>query len=103
MTMAKLTMTIKYTSVVGHYDGHGGPPVQHKELPNAACPGLYWKPLDAAIGQLLAPYCPGGRQGNRQTNKDEPIHLHCWLFQWPWQCAGTLPHASPDGGGLGLH
>ena len=32
--------------------------------PNVAWPGLYQKPLDAAIGQLLAPYRPSGRQGN---------------------------------------
>jgi hypothetical protein len=37
--------------------------------PNAACPGLLWKPMDAGIGRLLALYCPSGRQGNRQTNK----------------------------------
>ena len=40
-------------------------------LANAACPGLHWKPLDAAIGQLLAPYCPGGRQGTKQNNNNE--------------------------------
>ncbi len=39
-------------------------------LPNAACPGLHWKPLDATIGQLLATYCPSSRQGNRQTNNN---------------------------------
>jgi hypothetical protein len=32
--------------------------------PNAACPGLHRKPLDAIIGQLLALYCPSGCQGN---------------------------------------
>ncbi len=31
--------------------------------PNAASPGLHRKPPDAAIGRLLAPYRPGGRQG----------------------------------------
>ena len=41
----------------------------HAASPNAACPGLHWKPLDAAIRQLLAPYCLGGRQGNsKQKN-----------------------------------
>jgi hypothetical protein len=33
-------------------------------LPNAACPGLYQKLLNTAIGQLLATYCPSSRQGN---------------------------------------
>jgi hypothetical protein len=36
---------------------------------NAACPGLPWKPLDTAIGQLLIPDHPSGRQGNsKQKN-----------------------------------
>jgi hypothetical protein len=30
MTMAKLSMTNKCTSVVGHFDGHGGAPGQYK-------------------------------------------------------------------------
>ena len=38
--------------------------------PDAACPGPHWKPLDAAIGQLLAPYHLGGRQGKNQLNND---------------------------------
>jgi hypothetical protein len=37
-------------------------------LPNAACPGLPQKPLDSAIKQLLAPYCPSGYQGNSKQN-----------------------------------
>ena len=70
--------------------------------PDAACPGLLWKPLDAGIGQLLAPYCPSSRQGNRQTNNNQQMTLKRWLNRWPWQCAGTLPCTLPDGGGLGL-
>ena len=38
--------------------------------PNAAWPGLHRKPLDAAIGLLLAPYYPMGRQGGNQLNDD---------------------------------
>jgi len=30
-------------------------------LANTAHPGLHLKPLDAAIGQVPAPYRPGGR------------------------------------------
>jgi hypothetical protein len=43
-------------------------------LPDVACLGLHGKPLDAAIGQLLALYCPGGHQGNRQTHNNQQIH-----------------------------
>jgi hypothetical protein len=42
-------------------------------LPNAACPGLHWKPLVAAIGQLLTLYYPGSRQDNNQQNNNEKI------------------------------
>ena len=38
--------------------------------PNAAWPGLPRKPLDATIGQLLAPYRPSGSQGDNQINFD---------------------------------
>jgi hypothetical protein len=34
-------------------------------LPDGARPGLHWKPLDAAIGQVPAPYRPVGRHGQR--------------------------------------
>ncbi len=44
-------------------------------LPNGACPGLLWKPLDTVIGELLAPYCPSCRQGNRQTNNNQQMTL----------------------------
>ena len=71
-------------------------------LPSAACPGLLRKPLDAGIGRLLAPCCPSGRLGNRQTIKNRQMTLKRWPNWWPWRCAGTLPRTSPDGGCLGL-
>ncbi len=49
-------------------------------LPDAACPGLFRKPLDAAIGWLHPTYCPSGLQGNRQTNNNQQIHLKRWPF-----------------------
>ena len=33
--------------------------------PDGAHPGLHSKPLDAAIGQVPAPYCPDGRHGRQ--------------------------------------
>ncbi len=71
-------------------------------LPDGACPGLLRKPLYAGIEQLLAPYCPSGRQGNRQTNNNQQMTLKRWPNWWPWRCVGTLPRTSPNGGGLGL-
>ncbi len=35
------------------------------ESPDGAHPGLYSKPLDAAIGRVPEPYRPGGRHGQR--------------------------------------
>ncbi len=71
-------------------------------LPNTTCLGLLRKPLDASIGQLLAPYPPSSRQGNRQTNNNQQMTLKRWPNRWPWWCAGTLPRTLPNGGGLGL-
>ncbi len=48
----------------------GGVEAINAASPNAACPGLLWKPLDDAIGRLIAPYCPGGRQGGSKQYKD---------------------------------
>ncbi len=70
--------------------------------PNAACPGLLRKLLDAGIGQLLASYWPRGHQGNRRTYNNQQMHLKRWPNRWPWQCAGTVPRTLPNGGGLGL-
>ncbi len=70
--------------------------------PNAACPGLLRKPLEAGIGRLLALYRPSGRQGNRQTNNNQQMTLKRWPNWWPWQCAGMLLCTLPDGGNLGL-
>ncbi len=69
--------------------------------PDAVCSGLYQKPLDAAIGWLLAPYCPSICQGNSKWYNDENIQQLCWPFWWLWQCAGTLLHTLPNGGGPG--
>ena len=40
-------------------------------LPDAACPGLHRKPLDATIEQLLAPHCPGSHQGDSKQNNND--------------------------------
>jgi hypothetical protein len=43
---------------------------KHVALPDATCPRLHRKPLDAAIRQLLALYRPNGCQGDNQQNDD---------------------------------
>jgi hypothetical protein len=81
--MMKLMMRNYCTSFAGHFDGHCSVPVQyevHHASPNAACIGLLWKLLDAAIGQLLSLYCPSGRRGNTKQNNNEKMHQLCWSF-----------------------
>jgi hypothetical protein len=53
-----------------------------------------------ATTRFLSPQWPPGRQ---QTKQRQNIHLLCWPFQWPWQCAGTYPRTLPNGGGPGLY
>ena len=44
--------------------------LHRRPLHAAAWLGLHRKPLDAAIGQILALYCPGGHQDDNQLNDD---------------------------------
>jgi len=67
--------------------------------PNAALPGLHWKPLDAVIGRLLAPYCPGGHQGDNQLSNYETCTQFVGRFDGH-RDAAVLLRASPNGGGL---
>ncbi len=55
----------KYTSNAGNFDGHADTltGTMQGTSPNGAHPWLHVKPLDAAMGQVPAPYCPGGRHG----------------------------------------
>jgi hypothetical protein len=63
--MTKLTLTNRCTSFAGHSNGHAGVWEQcHAHC--AACQGLHPKPLETAIRQLLALYCPGSSQGPMQ-------------------------------------
>jgi hypothetical protein len=48
----------------------GGVEAIHTASPDAACPGLLRKPLDAAIEQLLTLYHPSGCKGNSKQYKD---------------------------------
>jgi hypothetical protein len=43
--------------------------------PNAACPGLLRKPLNASIGQLLTPYCLAAA---RATGKQTTINKYTY-------------------------
>jgi hypothetical protein len=77
----KATMMNKFTSSASHFDGRGGVPEQYRQHPPMRhVQGYSKKPLDASIRRLLALYRPSGRQGNRQTNNNQQIHLQSWPF-----------------------
>jgi len=57
------------------------------DIANATCPGLHWKPQDAAIGRLLAPYCPSGRQGDSKQNN----YIKCTHFAGLFDGRGGAP------------
>jgi hypothetical protein len=51
--------------------------------PNAVHPWLHAKPLDAAIGRVPAPYCPGGHHGQGFQKKKTPAKHNFYLaFSW---------------------
>jgi hypothetical protein len=45
-------------------------------LPDGAHLWLHAKPLDAAIGQVPAPYCPGGRHGRQFLKEKKTLTKH---------------------------
>ena len=55
----KLTATNGCASIAGHFNGHAEASLKVEAMrsasPDAACPGLLRKPLDATIGRLIAP------------------------------------------------
>ncbi len=56
----------KYTSNAGNFEGHAYTVMQcGVQSPDGAHPWLHAKPLDATIGQVPAPYLPGGCHGRR--------------------------------------
>jgi hypothetical protein len=56
----------KCTSITGYFDSHGNAMVRYcAHLPMEEVQGL-----NAAIGQLLALYCPGGHQGDSKRYGD---------------------------------
>jgi hypothetical protein len=59
----------------------------HAASPNAACPGLHQKPLDAAIGQLFALYCSRRCHGNSKQNNN----VKCTHFAGRFDGRGGAP------------
>jgi len=57
-------------------------------LPNRACPGLYWKPLDAVIGKCMRCIAPAATMVNKfvettqHTNKTQLLASNYGTFWW---------------------
>ena len=70
--------------------------------PDGAHPGLHSKPLDAAIGRVPAPYCPGGRHGRRfrkntqNTNKTQLLASNYGTFRALVVCENFIPQNGPS-------
>ena len=59
--------------------------------PSTAGLGLPEMPLDAAIGQVVAPYCPSGRHGHRFWRKKSSCGVVKLLFEASVQKARNGP------------
>ena len=101
-TIAKSSMAITCTSVR---------PVSTAELMRRydTAPVARWREfmdsLEATGRRHWASICtvsPRRTTGSHATKKTTKKHHTCRPFCWPWQCAGKIPSASPDGGGPGL-
>jgi hypothetical protein len=69
--------------------------------PDRAHPGLHWKPLDAAIGRVSVPYCPGGLHCQRicwkhtNTNKTQLLASNYGTFWSLVVCENFIPQNRP--------
>jgi hypothetical protein len=76
--MTKSMMASTCSSIVGHFNGHGSPPVQYE----AHCPmqhvqgysGSHWMPALGDYLLCIAPWLPG-QQANKQQSTNTPTKL----------------------------
>ena len=95
--------TNKCTSVASHLDSHGSARVLYKahrlmeDIQGHL--GSHWMP---PLGNYLLHIAPSAaRVTANKATINKRYHIP-WLLWWPWRCAGTIPGASSDKGGLGL-
>jgi hypothetical protein len=81
MSSKKAVSKNECTSIVGHFNGHASALEQYRQYrPMQDFQGYPGSHLTPAIGQLLAPYCPGFHQGDSKQNNDEIMDQLCWPF-----------------------
>jgi hypothetical protein len=76
--MIKLTMASTCSSAVGHFDGHGGPPVQYKAHPPMQhVQGYSGSHRMPALGDYLLCIAPAAAKatGNKQQSTNTPTKL----------------------------
>jgi hypothetical protein len=74
LTNNEIDTTQKCRQINDNFDYHADVAVPCRmwgTSPNEAHPGLHSKPLDAAIGQVLASHCRGGCRGRRFWSKTQ--------------------------------
>jgi hypothetical protein len=71
-------------------------------LPDGVHPWLHAKPLDATIGQVPVPYCPGGRHGQRfrkekkNTTKTQLLPSFLTVDQCKKKLSNLKTHRGPS-------
>ena len=89
-----MTITSSWcTSFAGDFDVHGNAPVRywlHQPMRRGHCFNLsHWTPQ--LVEYLL---CIALETASIQAIDSKWMHLNCWRFWWPWQCASTVSSAT---------
>jgi len=93
----------KCTSVAGNFDDHGGAPMQYgAHRPMQHVQGFTGSHRTLPSGDYSLCIAPAATRATINTTIMEHMYPLFWPFLWPSQCGGTIPHASPDGGGSWL-
>jgi len=92
----------KCRQISGDFDCHGDAAVRHgAHRPIEHVQGFHWKPLDAAIGRVSVPYCPGGLHcqrihwKNTNTNKTQLLASNYGTFWSLVVCENFTPQNRP--------
>jgi hypothetical protein len=92
------------TSSAGHFDSHGGVPMQYQlYLLMQHAQGYtdsHWTPPSG--GYLLC-IAPAAARIPSKTTTIKKINLLCLPFQWSWHRIGSILRALTDGGNSGLY
>jgi hypothetical protein len=87
-----MTIISTCTSFAGDFDVHGDAPVLYRAHWSMLCSQSFnwshWTPQSVEYSLRIAP-----ATASIQAIDSIQMHLTCWQFRWPWQCANTVPSA----------